>query len=256
MSTNTRNQVPGVKVDGTYVFPKFDGAIKHHQTIFKSAWEWTSGSALWKPCIIKISTNLEFENARKLVTVYSTEELISSHLVPVHSWQRRGGSLASGAHYGVLMPRYLGVLSEFTGSHMKVNSEVILKIINQISAAIAALHVKNLVHMDVKPSNIFLDGEGSGFLGDFGSMTPIGDEVTSYSPAFAIKELQYETAAPVHDWLGLLLTGLLLGFRLHPTGDPHPASVVVRAIDSMRDDKDPCCAALVNLFDERIQPVF
>jgi serine/threonine protein kinase len=242
-------------VDETYVFPRFDGARKQHQTIFKSAWEWTTGSAHWKPCIIKISTNLEFENARTLVTAYSAEELITSHLVPVHSWQRRGDSLASGAHYGVLMPRYLGVLSEFTGTHLRVNSEVIFKITNQISGAIAALHRINLVHMDVKPSNIFLDGEASGFLGDFGSLTAIGDGVTSYSPAFAITELQYETADPVHDWLGLLLTGLLLVLKLLPTGDPHPVSVVVRAINSMRGDKDPCYAALVNLFDERIKPV-
>ena len=108
--------------------------------------------------------------------------------------------------------------------------------------------------MDVKPSNIFLDGEASGFLGDFGSMMAIGDGVTSYSPAFSITELQYETADPVHDWLGLLLTGLWLVLKLLPTGDPHPVSVVMCAIDSMRDDKDPCYAALVNLFDERILP--
>ena len=191
---------------------------------------------------------------RKLVSMYSAEELIGSHLVPVQSWQRRGTvSLASGVHYGVLMPRYPGVLSEFTGAHFWANSEVIVKILNQISGAIALLHAKNLVHMDVKASNVFLDGEASAFLGDFGSMTAMGDEVTSYSPAFAITELQYETADPVHDWCGLLLTGLSLVRKLRPTGDPHPISVVMRIINSLRDDKDPSYAILVNLFDERIE---
>lgn len=36
------------------------------------------------------------------------------------------------------------------------------------------MHSKNCVHVDVKPTNIFIDTEGNAFLGDFGSATALG----------------------------------------------------------------------------------
>lgn len=49
----------------------------------------------------------------------------------------------------------------------------ILKILQDVARAIAILQEKGIVHLDVKPKNIFVDGTGQGKLGDFSTACEI-----------------------------------------------------------------------------------
>ncbi|MEQ4723549.1 serine/threonine-protein kinase [Nonomuraea sp. B19D2] len=90
----------------------------------------------------------------------------------------------------------------------------------QIAGALAALHAKGIVHLDVKPANIVDTGDGDVKLADFGAAYRVGDRDTltvngaiSYTVAYAAPEIVLGQPDPKSDVfsLGATLYALVAG---------------------------------------------
>ena len=75
--------------------------------------------------------------------------------------------------------------------------------------ALNYMHSLDLVHMDVKGSNILIDQAGDWYLGDFGSACDINDPVITTTPSFYPADLCGLPAHPKYDWFMLLVTILI-----------------------------------------------
>lgn len=99
------------------------------------------------------------------------------------------------------MPHYPTALSYI--AQLKPN--IILKGGKRMEEALNALHSTNNVHMDVKPSNIFIDMNGDWFLGDYGSCVLLGNRIISATPEFCYTNFSGESKKE-YDWFMLLAT--------------------------------------------------
>lgn len=90
-------------------------------------------------------------------------------------------------------------------------------VLQRICAALERAHAKNIVHRDIKPTNIFMDEEGLVYLGDFGiARLTKGDQTTSYlgSPRYmAPEQAQGEPLGAATDiyQMGVVLFEMLTG---------------------------------------------
>jgi serine/threonine protein kinase/WD40 repeat protein len=127
-------------------------------------------------------------------------------IVPLYDYWREPGS-------AWLVMRYLrgGTLAErLTGAPLALDE--VATIVGQIADALRVAHRVGVVHRDVKPANIFLDGDGNAFLGDFGIAHDLlhrsdsGNSPSVGSVAYASPEqLRHEAAQPSTDVHGLAL---------------------------------------------------
>ena len=102
----------------------------------------------------------------------------------------------------------------------------------QIAGALAYIHVKGLLHCDVKPGNIVLTEDGTAKLTDFGSAYRLGSVATvspppqlSYTPGFVAPEQQVGRPEPASDVYALAATmyTLIMGRTPGQTlGTPDP----------------------------------
>eukprot|EP00048_Salpingoeca_helianthica_P025141 m.38033 g.38033 ORF g.38033 m.38033 type:complete len:298 (+) comp9911_c0_seq1:173-1066(+) len=86
--------------------------------------------------------------------------------------------------------------------------------VSRMASTLQFLHAQGWLHGDVKPSNIFLDNEGKGWLGDYGSSWFIAKPRTDLTgtPAFTCEGIP-ATRGGVFDMVGLVISMLsVLGF--------------------------------------------
>ncbi|WP_367138438.1 serine/threonine-protein kinase [Saccharothrix sp. HUAS TT1] len=93
---------------------------------------------------------------------------------------------------------------------------------HQLAETLAHVHGRQVVHRDVKPSNILLDGSDTAYLADFGLARPIGStraaaagQVVGTAAYLAPEQVRGDEVGPPADVyaLGLVLLECLTGYR-------------------------------------------
>jgi serine/threonine-protein kinase len=128
-------------------------------------------------------------------------------------------------------------------------------IARQLCLALAAVHEQGLLHRDLKPHNVMLDGRGKVRLTDFGLAATAGDiseaEVRSGTPAYqAPEQLRGEAVSVQSDLfaLGLVLYEVFTGKRAFPAATREE---LARAYESGPPDKPSSRVAGLNPAVER-----
>src|SRR5919106_101189 len=155
----------------------------------------------------------------------------------------------------------------------KLAPERALGILGQVAGALDAAHRRALVHRDVKPANVLLDGEGHVYLTDFGITKQVGGESTDTGRVvgtfdyLAPEQIRGEPVDGRTDTyaLGCVLYECLAGeppFRrgteaetlwAHMQEQPPPLDghaaldpVMRKALAKDRDDRYPTCTELID----------
>jgi serine/threonine protein kinase len=124
---------------------------------------------------------------------------------------------------------------------------LVLRPIGLIADALRYAHGKNIVHRDIKASNILLDNRGAPYLIDFGVAAAPDQPATGGSPiASSPQQLAAEPASPKDDIyaLGVLIHELVSGYPpadcVAPlkakNGDPVPSSIETLVADMLAVD--------------------
>lgn len=173
-----------------------------------------------KPCVFKVPAQpagSQRECALWLDVHEAAQAEADVFLVPVEHLQlqgRRIHHLGEGEsdvmllREGIIMPAYHGTLQRRPAP---LDADYAIVIINRMEPTLRFLHGRGWLHGDVKPSNIFLDGDGGTWLGDYGSSvrTMRVHDFTGGTPAFQCEDVH--AASPLKfDLTGLAISVLVL----------------------------------------------
>ena len=141
-------------------------------------------------------------------------------------------SFSSKVYKVLKMPRYLCTLAEEPKSWPRE----LLEQGARMREALSYMHDREVVHMDIKASNIFIAADGHWVLGDFGSSERIGEVITSSNlQAFSKTPVVGQAADTKYDWFMLLLV-LLREYLQYQTGTHGSKLSVITEINSMLNE--------------------
>jgi len=154
-----------------------------------------------------------------------------------------------------------GDLADKVGRSGALDAATSLRLIGECASGLHALFRAGLLHRDIKPQNIFLDGEGHAKLGDFGlARASAGDDrvtmtgATKGTPAYMAPEqaegaADIDIRADIHALGATLFTLLTASVPFH---GPTPWAVVAKVMRDpppdprlLRPDLPPAVAGLV-----------
>lgn len=108
----------------------------------------------------------------------------SPHLISlVDAWEQSGHlfiqtELCAGGNLHVF-------LEEYGREHEVLDETRVWKILSEVALGVAHLHERNVIHLDLKPANVFIDKDGHLKIGDFGLSTrwPRADPLSIFKGA-------------------------------------------------------------------------
>jgi serine/threonine protein kinase len=151
------------------------------------------------------------------------------------------------------MPHYPQTLD---GMSRPYEPEEADQIIMQIMMALEPLHANKLVHMDIKPANIFIHINGEIALGDFGSVVPFGCSNIHTTFAFIpVDQRDNLQAQPLYDFLMLAMTVKSMVTPVHEAAVRQgPSDPKLEAVlKTLEDLKESHANALVHKIKESLQ---
>jgi len=141
---------------------------------------------------------------------------------------------------------------QFSHAHSRqllLPTNVLLRVLRDVSAGLAHLHFHGVVHRDVKPANVLLRGDEQVKLCDFGSSRDLQMSVQQLSVAGTLDYMAPEvlkrqaSGRPVDVWsFGVLLFECVVGKV------SAPAATIVELVEELSQAR--CLPALVELFVE------
>lgn len=179
-----------------------------------------------------VKTNLALH--RRFRARFAREVAISArishpHVVPVYDT----GALASGEPFVVLGYASGGSLSDLLKQRPPIQQ--VLRLIDEVLDALAAMHARLLLHQDLKPGNVLLhpgeDGELHAWVGDLGVADALAElnrdrKVISGTPGYMAPEQLQGRTQDLGPWtdlyaIGLILHEMLSGNKPHPGEGRH-----------------------------------
>jgi DNA-binding beta-propeller fold protein YncE/ABC-type branched-subunit amino acid transport system substrate-binding protein len=103
------------------------------------------------------------------------------NVVPIHDVGEVEGQL-----FVVMRLVEEGDLKALLAREGKLEQRRALGLVSQVAAALDAAHERGLVHRDVKPSNVLVDGRGHAYLADFGLSRRLSDQAVGFDAGLSL----------------------------------------------------------------------
>lgn len=225
MAVNTAPDIPGIS-----------GWKPLARGGFATVWE-ARQESLDRLVAVKVDTRtLDTEAERtRFLSEARTAGRLSGHpgIVTVHD----AGILADGRPYLVMALCSGGSLTRWQDPEHRPGEDRVREVGVRIADALAAAHAQGMLHRDVKPANILVDGYGHAGLADFGLAGQIGSTTgAGLTPAYAPPELlRGEPVSESGDvyQLAATLYAVLGGQPPHGTADPEaPPAAFLERLDA------------------------